>query len=53
MLFRSKETLESKLTELVDEGRELEKQLAELDEINNIICAPLDIEESGHKQAVG
>ncbi len=49
----SKETLESKLTELVDEGRELEKQLAELDEINNIICAPLDIEESGHKQAVG
>lgn len=49
----SKETLESKLTELVDEGRELEKQLADLDEINNIICAPFDIEESEHKQAVG
>lgn len=49
----SKETLESKLTELVDEGRELEKQLAELDEINNIICAPFDIVESDHKQAVG
>ncbi len=49
----SKETLESKLTELADEGHELEKQLAELDEINNIICAPFDIEESEHKQAVG
>ncbi len=49
----SKETLESKLTELADESSELEKQLAELEEINNVICAPFDMVESDHKQAVG
>ena len=44
----SKETLESKLTELVDESRGLEKQLAELDKINKVICAPFDTVKSDH-----
>ncbi len=43
----SKDTLESKLIELRDESVELDKQLVQLKEIHQVICASFDVTEEG------